>query len=138
MKHNGFTLVEMLISLTVLFIALGAIFYALSAELRLWDRTAASVEKQQVLHLLLSRINLDARSASEILPASGPRALSLRVGGDTIDYTLSEGKVKRTKNRSAAYLTTEEEIKEFSFSYPTANLIVIKIDGLTTKVFLRN
>ena len=138
MKRNGFTLIEMLVSLTVLFVALGAIFYALGAEIKLWDRIATSIEKQQLSEAVLSRMTRDIRSASEILSASNRQNLFLRIGADTIDYSLSEEKVKRSKNGAAAYLTVENEIKELSFLYPTADLVVIKTEELTTKVFLRN
>ena len=138
MKRKGFTLVELIVSLTIFSLLLGSIFYALKIELGIWKRIVGSAEKQQIANMVLSRIVRDIRSAKELLPASTNQKLGLEIGSDTIEYDLLNHKIRRKKNNYSAYLTTQGELEELSFSYPKANLVEIKVEGFTTQTCLRN
>ncbi len=136
--RQAFTLVELIVSLTIFAMLLGGVYYALGVELNLWKRISASVETQQIGNMLLSRIVRDIREAKEILPASNKERLLLKIGSDIIEYSLTSGKVKRKKNAYTAYLTAEKQIQALAFYYPAPRLIEIKVENFTTKACLRN
>lgn len=137
-KRKGFTLIELLISLTILSMLSGAMYYALGMELNLWKRIVGASEKQQIANFVLTRIIRDVRSASEILPASNHQKLLLKIGSDSIEYTLLNQKIRRKKNAYSAYLTDKRDIQLFSFSYPASKEVKIKIDEFETRASLRN
>jgi prepilin-type N-terminal cleavage/methylation domain-containing protein len=138
MKRNGFTLVELLISLSIFTLLSGAMYYALGVELNLWKRIVGASEKQQIANFVLTRIVRDTRSASQILPASNHQKLLLKIGPDSIEYTLINQKIRRKKNAYSAYLTDKRDIQILSFSYPASKEVKIKIDKFETRASLRN
>lgn len=138
MKRNGFTLVELLISLSILTLLSGAMYYALGVELNLWKRIVGAGEKQQIANFVLTRIVRDARSASQIFPASNNQKLLLKIGPDSIEYTLINQKIRRKKNNYSAYLTDKGDLQTLSFSYPNAKQVEIKLDGFKGMASLRN
>jgi prepilin-type N-terminal cleavage/methylation domain-containing protein len=137
-RNRGFTLVELIVALSLFAMLLGGIFYAWGVELNFWKRAVASVEKQQVANMVLARIVRDIRNAGELLPASDDHQLLLKIGSDTIEYSLVNQKIRRKKNSYSAYLTSEGELKALSFAYPDARLVEIKVEGFTTRTALRN
>lgn len=138
-KHKpGFTLVELLISLTILTMLFGGMFYALGVELNLWKRIVNTSEKQHIANLVLARIVRDTRSASEILPASNNQQLLLKIGSDSIEYRLLNQKIRRKKNNYSAYLTDKGDLQTLLFSYPATKEAEMTLDGFKTRVCLRN
>lgn len=138
MKRKGFTLVELLISLTILTMLFGSMFYAFSVELDLWKRIVSASEKLHIANLVLARIVRDTRSASEILPASTHQQLVLKIGSDSIEYRVLNQKIRRKKNNYSAYLTDKGDLQTLSFSYPGTQEAEITLDGFKTRIFLRN
>ncbi|MDD5383085.1 MAG: type II secretion system protein [Candidatus Margulisbacteria bacterium] len=138
MKKAGFTLVELMISMTILALLLGSFYYVLGAELKIWERIIGRSEEAQIASAVALRIIDDARSAQEILPASSSATLSLKIGNETIEYQLTGNKVRRKKGGYSAYLTDDGEITELTFSYPAGKIVRIKVDDLAASVFLRN
>ena len=138
MRKNGFTLVELIVSLTIFALLLGCMFYAFGVELRFWDKIVMKSEKQQIANIVITRMTQDIRSAAKILAGSNSDKLLLMVGSDTIEYSLTNDKVRRKKNNYSSYLTMEGDIEQLSFSYPTAKLVEINIDDYKTRIGLRN
>ena len=134
---KGFTLVELLVSITILSLFLSSFFYLLSAEVRASKHlTQASVQAQATSHLF-KRIGSDIRAANKILSTSNPSRLCLQVENDIIEYYLSGGELKRRKNNSSSPLSNQGEIESLSFSFGD-KLIEIKIDQRSLMVALRN
>lgn len=138
MRRKGFTLVELIISLTIFAMILVSTFYVLGVELRYWKEFVTDGEKQQIANIVIARIARDVRSASEIIPSSASQILLLSAGGETIEYSLIEKKVRRKKNATSSYLTDINDIKTLSFLYPTSNSVEISLENITTMVSLRN
>ena len=138
MRKKGFTLVELIISLTIFAILLTGIIYSLGIELSTWNRIANAAEKQQIENSVLARITRDIRSATQILPSSDPDRLSLKIGSDTIEYSFANAKVKRKKNNYSSYLTVEGDIQALAFSYPAGNLVEVRLDDTKTQIYMRN
>ena len=138
MRRTGFTLIELIVSLTIFAMILGSIFYVLGVELKYWKKFVACGEKQQIANMVLARIARDVRGASNIIPSSGSQVLLLSVGGETVEYSLVDKKVRRKKNASSSYLTDIGDIKTLSFLYPTSKSVEISLENITTSVGMRN
>lgn len=138
MNKKGFTLVELMISLTISAMLIGGVLYAFSAEFALWKRIVAGSEKQQIANMVLTRIISDSRNANEISPSSSSSALSLKVGTESIEYSLANNKVRRKKDGYSSYLTDTGDLGALSFSYPDAKQVEIKVEDFKAKVILRN
>ena len=137
-QKSGFTLIELIVSLTIFSMLLGGIYFALGIELSFWKRVVGICEDQQIKNMVLLRIVRDLRGAEEILPLSNNKTLAVKVGGNTLEYTLKNKKIRRKKNNYSAYLTTKGEFSTRAFEYPTPKLVKIEIEDWTTTVFLRN
>lgn len=135
---KGFTLVELIISLTILSILFATMYFALGTQIRLWQGIVNAAEKQQIANAVLNRMVNDIRSAREILPASSSQVLSLRIESSLIEYSLFNEKVRRKKNGYSSYLTDKKELQMLSFSYPGFNRVEIDLDGLKASAALRN
>ncbi|MFC1568090.1 type II secretion system protein J [Candidatus Margulisiibacteriota bacterium] len=138
MRTKGFTLVEMIVTLSIFAMLMGSVFHILDIELKLWDRLVSASEKQQVANLVLTRIVRDVRAAKEIGPASSNEELVLTIGADTIEYALVNKKVRRRKNGKTSYLTDADDLEPLSFSYPAYKIVGIKLGDNTTRAYLRN
>ena len=135
---RGFTLVELIVSLLIFSVLLSGIFYALSTELRFWQRVVTVAEKQQIANAVLARMIRDIRGAKEIAPGSNNNKLILKTGSEQIEYSFSAGKVKRKKNNYSSYLTTKGDIQSLAFSYPASKLVEVQLGSNKTKAALRN
>jgi len=138
MKRSGFTLVELIVALSIFAFLLGNIFFFLGTQVKFWNKTEALVKKQQISHIILAQIIRDLRSAATISPLSSKEKLQLMIGPDLIEYSLANQKIKRRKNNYSRYLTTEEEIKTFYFAYPASREVEINIEDFSVKTFSRN
>ena len=134
---KGFTLVELLVSITILSLFLSSFFYLLSAEVRASKYLTQASAQSQVSSHLFKRIGSDIRAANKILSTSNPSRLCLQVENDIIEYYLSGGELKRRKNNSSSPLSNPGEIESLSFSFGD-KLIEIKIDQQSLLVALRN
>lgn len=138
MRRSGFTLVELIISLSLMAVLMGGMFFAFGQGWRAWKKVVQNCERHQVEGLVAERIAREARAASEVLAGSGSAEVMLRVGPEIISYKLVEGKVRRKKGASSAYLTCEGEIQSLSFSYPSVDMIRIVLNRQSFCVSARN
>lgn len=137
-RRPGFTLVELVIAMSLLTILLGGLFFALGHGLRIWRKVAREVDRQQISNLVAERICRDIRAAGEILPSSSSEEVVLKIGSEVISYKLVNSKVRRKKGSSVAYLTSEKEVGALSFSFPAAVMVGISVGGFSTHVSIRN
>jgi prepilin-type N-terminal cleavage/methylation domain-containing protein len=138
MRRKAFTLVELILALTIFAMMLGGLFYAFGVELKFWDKVVVSSSRQQVAAQVMAQLTRDIRSAYIIVPGSNSKELALKVGTSIIGYTLMNDKVRREKDGRAAYLTDQHEVLNLSFAYPAANLVEVKLDEFSTRITLRN
>jgi len=134
----GFTLVELIIGLSVFALLMGTIFFTFGQEINLWDRLVSSVEGEQISTMVISKITNDIKSADQIMPGSDKNKLLLKIGADTVEYSLYKDKIRRKKNSSSSYLTDVGDLGTLVFSYLGNNLVKIKTDNLSSTVFSRN
>jgi len=137
MNKRGFTLVEIIVSLSIFAILLSSMYYIFGVELRLWQRYITASEDLQISNMVMTKITRDIRAADKIISSSSDQ-LSLKVETDTIQYSFSKGKVKRKKNSRSSYLTTKGDLSALSFASLSDKLVEIKINDFSTKIVLRN
>ncbi|MBU1026483.1 MAG: prepilin-type N-terminal cleavage/methylation domain-containing protein, partial [Candidatus Margulisbacteria bacterium] len=68
--RSGFTLVELIIGLSIFALLMGTIFFTFGQELNLWDRLVSAIEGDQIGTMVISKITTDIKSADKILPGS--------------------------------------------------------------------
>lgn len=138
MKRQGFTLIEMIVALTLSVLVLSAGTFMLSSYLRTYHKLNAALEKNQVKQFTLNKIISDIQFAEGINKSSGPDLLILNLKDDTLRYDYFNQKVRRRASKSTAYLTEPGEISSLSFSYPKPGLVTISLDKIITGAYCRN
>ncbi len=138
MRKWGFTLVEMMIALTLSVLVLSAGTFMLSNYLRTYKKLSAAIEKNQVKQFVLNKLISDIRFAENINIGSEPQLLVLTLKDDILRYDYFNQKVRRRTNRSTAYLSEPEEIRSLSFTYPRPGLVLIALDDAKTGAYCRN
>ncbi|MDD5593144.1 MAG: type II secretion system protein [Candidatus Margulisbacteria bacterium] len=123
---RGFTLVELVIALTLMAALAGSVFYSFGTGLRAWRKIAGSAQKLQIENITAERLGREIRSGS-ILSGSTSQEIFIKVGPDVVSYRLVENKIRRKKNGGSAYLTSDGEIARLSFDYPAAGLAEVSI-----------
>jgi len=137
-SNRGFTLVELLVSMAIFLILMGAVYFSFQLAIKHWKRLADNSRHQQIVCLVMGRMTVDIRQASAVLLISNAEQLSLKVGTDTIEYLLTSRKVGRKVNGRTAYLTDNDEIKALSFAYPSSHSVACSLEGNSTVITLRN
>ncbi|MBI5699048.1 prepilin-type N-terminal cleavage/methylation domain-containing protein [Candidatus Saganbacteria bacterium] len=138
MKERGFTLVEMIIALTLSVLVLSAGTFMLSNYLRTYKKLSSAVEKNQIEQFVLRKVVSDIQFAENINIGSAPGLLVLNLKDDMLRYDYFDQKVRRRANKSTAYLTEAGEISSLSFSYPRPGLVLINLDNAKTGAYCRN
>lgn len=138
MKRRGFTLVEMMIALTLSVVVLTAGTFMLSNYLRTFKKLSAAVEKGQIEQFVLNKLTNDIQFAEKVNSGSNATLLILEVKDDTLRYDYFNRKVRRRTNKSTAYLTEAGEISSLAFNYPRPGLVLINLDDSRTGAFCRN
>jgi len=137
MSRKGFTLVELIIALTLFSALLSGVLYAFGEGLRTWRKIAQVGERQQVKNLVAERICREVRAAKEVTTL-GSEEVTLKMGSEIISYRLVNGKVRRKKGNSVAYLTNEGEIEKLWFSNLTKGMVEITVGDFSSCVSIRN
>jgi len=135
-KVLGFTLVELVISLSlisILAIPLAGLMYSsVRYEKRAFQKQENLMNAASSLDLICGEI----KASKEISPSSKPSKLILIFDFYSVSYDLSADKVRRTKNTSVSYLNPDGTINKLSFSYPSANSVIISIGPKRSKTLL--
>lgn len=142
--RQAFTLVELLITLTISALVLNCAFLLAFGTLSAQKRTAIISKNFQEAAASLKLITKETKAASAISPSSTDTKLVLVSGPDLITYEFLSGKIKRSKNSSGQYITTDGSLYEAVFAYPSHGTVRIEISpvhiklAITTEAFCRN
>lgn len=125
--NKGFTLIEMIISVSLGAVMLISISMCLFLSIKTWRSTVDRLVNLESIRSALNIIGRDIRDADEIVPESCAPRLIIYKNPDIIIYDLKDGKVRRTKNNSSQYLTADKSIAILSFAYPAPQLVEIRV-----------
>jgi prepilin-type N-terminal cleavage/methylation domain-containing protein len=134
---KGFTLVELIVALTLMTALVGGMMYSFGSGLRNWRKISNRASSLQIKNIIAERLCSDVREAA-LQTGSTSDEIFLKIGPDLVSYKLIERKIRRKKGAGTAYLTSEDEIKKLGFSYPNAGLACITLDDISFNVYGRN
>lgn len=126
MKNKGFTLIELVLALSLASIIMLSALQFLSVNLNLYRRSSQKAADLQVSNLILSRLSSEIRSSERILDLR-EGSLTLSLEGQSILYDLKDGKLRRKTEKSTAYLTDKGDLEGLSFKELSAGLIELKL-----------
>lgn len=138
MNKKGFTLVEMLVSISIFLLLMGAILPAFFQSWKGSEKISSRAELFQIKEIIWARMAREIRSADKILSQSTSSEVFLQTGGNVVSYSLVNNKVRRKIGGYTAYFTNEGEIKSLIFYYPAEKTVELFIDGQKGIVGLRN
>jgi prepilin-type N-terminal cleavage/methylation domain-containing protein len=127
---RGFTLVEMVMAISLMTALLGGVLYAFGGGLRDWRKISDRAATLQIENIVAERLCRDIRG-SAIMTSSTSEEIFLKIGPEVISYKLESGKVRRKKGGSVSYWTSEGEIKKIMFVYPAPNQVLVGLDALS-------
>lgn len=141
---NGFTLIELLIAMLVSGMVLNSAMLLAFGMMNSHKRAAGLSKNFQEASAAQGLILKEARAADAISPSSTLHKAILISGPDIITYEFLAGKIKRSKNASGQYITTEGALDEARFKYPLPGTMSVEIKPaglslvLTSEAFCRN
>jgi len=135
---KGLTLIELIICLGLISILLPVITSSFVRSEKIFQRALQHSARQQVARIVVERICREVRGALQIDSASSAGELCLLASGESIRYSLTGGKVKRTCGLTSAYLCDSGEIATLAFEYPAAGMVKVICDGAAFYVGKRN
>ncbi|MFA5839675.1 MAG: prepilin-type N-terminal cleavage/methylation domain-containing protein [Candidatus Margulisiibacteriota bacterium] len=136
--RKGFSLVEMIIALSLFACLFCSLYYFTGQSIRFWQRAADNCSHQQTENFVLEQIITAVRQSDQIMPTSSTSTLILSSEGENLQYSLTNHKVQRKKNGSIGYLTDENEINQLSFAYPSAKRVQISLETVSAEAYMRN
>jgi len=134
---RGFTLVELIVALSLMTALIGGLLYAFGNGLRSWRQISSRAATLQIENITAERLCRDIRG-SAIMTSSTSEEIFLKIGPDVVSYKLEGGKVRRKKGGSVSYWTSEGEIKKLLFSYPVVDQAIVALDGVSFLACGRN
>lgn len=136
--RKGFTLVELLVGLSLFALLVAGVVCSFGQGLRGWKKAAHRAATLQVRNIVAENIANDIRSAAAILTISSSEELVLQIDGETVSYRLNNLKVRRKSGSTSAYLTNENEIIKLIFGYPESGLVEVSLDDVVFLVGKRD
>jgi hypothetical protein len=143
LRSAGFTLIEMTVACAVSLCVFAQILFIgqkMSTECGSRCKQAGQAISMKNA---LTVIRNETRNSNGISPVSDGKKLMLDRGTYTLMYELVSGKIKRSKNLSAQYLTDDGEISSLAFAYPEPAVVCVTVKGMngemiTEEAFCRN
>lgn len=132
----GFTLIETLVATSITAIVLIIIATTLSTYLKTYKNQSLSINEAELKQSILSDILNGLRFSTSVEATSNK--ISYYKNNSSIIYEFKGGRIKKSINKYANYLSDAGQIKNMSFNKIEHNLINITIDSLSAEGALRN
>jgi len=123
LKTKAFTLIELLVAIALTSVISITLFYFSLSSIKLIGRAADTAGSMQVARSVIARISSDVIGSCGADTGSGHLELIL----GNITYEFRENKVRRQEGSDIYYMTTEGEIKDLRFSYPSSKMVKIEM-----------
>jgi prepilin-type N-terminal cleavage/methylation domain-containing protein len=129
---EGFSLIELLLALTLSTILMLSFSYAISTALALWQTHSRDSARLMDAAFVLNQISREVWQARAISSASSANRLILDSVTDSLFYDFYQGMVRRSKDgKAASPLTDKNRILGLSFNYPSSKRVWITVQILT-------
>ena len=138
MRNKGFTLIEILVVLTLFFIVLSSTFLLLQSTSRFWQKFCDKMASFEVVTSVSNVISNDIREAKLVsAEAAGQRLVLIDIDNNSIQYELISGRIRRRKGGSSSYLTYDEYVDQLFFSNSGEGMISFEVWTSSVEVFSR-
>lgn len=137
-KNNGFTLIELIISMAVLTFGILIVFYAFTSSMRLFSDELTESDVSLETHRAIERMSRELRNSKEIVSSSGTSISfwyqdtnnnGTREAAETVTYTWTGGTVEGiTRTIGATSVRLANDIYGLSITY-NSPLITIVVTG---------
>lgn len=131
---KGFTIIELLIAMMISSLIMADAFFFVLTIMRTRERSLSLSNNFQEIMSSFSLMEREIRAAETISPSSTDKKLLLLFGSDTITYEFLSGKLKRSKNSSGQYITTDGTIDKTVFSYVSGSNVLIEMTPGKTRI----
>ena len=121
---RGFTLIELIIALALSAVIMVVTFPGFFQIVRSWERWSAATQKTELAMIVMTRIVNDLRQADQVEGSGCPDKIALVIDGVAVSYDWHDGKVRRIKSGSSAYLTDTNQTDKLQFSYDDGSIQV--------------
>lgn len=141
---NAFTLIELLIGISVSLIITASTLSALMCALKFKDKIFLAGENLQNTISSINTITNEIKASKNISYLSTSNKLVLEFDSFLITYDLVSNKIRRVKNSASQYLTPDNSIGSFYLAYPSSDSVRIHIQpnnsrcAFTIEAFSRN
>lgn len=114
--RKGFTLIEIMVALTIFFIILSSSFLLLKNAERFWRKFADKMASFEVVSSVSGVISNDIRETKLVsVEAAGQKLVLIDIDDNEIQYELVSGRIRRRKGGSSSYLTYDEYVEQLTF-----------------------
>jgi type II secretory pathway component PulJ len=136
-KRNGFTLVELLISFTLLSLVLITALPLLGTQMRIYKAQKNLLGKRQIEQRVFALLAKDLRNCLALSVVSSAE-INLQLKDQALNYALKNQKVRRKTKEETAYLTLEGEIETLGFKLAGPQLLELTVGQTRRRICLRN
>ncbi len=120
-NEDGLTLVELIVTITIITFLLASIYGILGGTFKLWQQGSEKIDMQQNARIALNMLETDIKRADMVYSYSGPTSMYLNINNQQIRYHLSGTQLLKAAsgqgNNPVAY-----NLKELHYNYyPTVS-----------------
>lgn len=133
---KGFTLVEILIAITLSFIFIGSAFFFLGQIYKSGEKNSKFSEKIVFERSLLDDVSKNARFGTAFTVSTN--YLEIKTPKNSVSYLFKDGEITKTQGKSSYIMNPQEKISSLAFKREKKNFITITLGSLETGVFLYN
>lgn len=137
MNKKGFTLIELIISLTIFSLVLSSSFLFLGTRLNTYKKEKNILNQYQLEQRVFNLIAKDLKKSIELDIISSSEA-KITLKNQEVIYGIKDQKIKRKTGKNNAYLTMPGEINNLAFKALSPQLIELGVGGLKQTICLRN
>lgn len=114
--RKGFTLIEIMVALTIFFVILSSSFLLLKNAGRFWQKFSDKMASFEVVSSVSGVIIRDIWEAKFITAEAGDQRLVLiDLDDNELQFELISGRIRRKKGGSSSYLTYDEYVEQLRF-----------------------
>lgn len=114
---KGFTLVELIVAVSLSIIVLASLFSFLLALLKWRDLSSGKLRDLDILMSAIQTMSREIKSSKGISPLSSKDRIILIFDAYTISFDLNAGKIRRIKGGSTGYLTPDSSVNSLLFTH---------------------
>jgi len=114
---KGFTLIELIVAVSLSVIVMASLFSFLFALLKWRDMSTGKLRGLNTVRSAMQTMSREIKASKGISPVSDKDRIIIIFDTYTISFDLNAGKIRRIKGGSTQYLTPDSSVSSLLFSY---------------------